>query len=117
MKGLHKETRVRYDSGFEKKFLDQCWLQGIKVTRCPDKVPYKDTEGKWRTFEPDFLLPDFEYVVEVKGAWAFKTNHGYVKEKYFAATKHYKGRFTMVTEKELRGDFVAKLHRELFGGD
>lgn len=117
LKGTHKETGVVFDSGFEKKFLDQCWLQGIKVRRCPAKVPYLDATGKAHHFEPDFELVDFGYVVEVKGAWAFRENHGNVREKYFAASRYFKGRFTMVTERELKGDFVAKLHAELVNGN
>lgn len=87
------------------------------MIRCPTFVPYTDSSGKPHLFEPDFYLPDFDYVVEVKGSWAFKDNHGNVREKFFAASKHFKGRFTMVTEKELRGDFVSRLHAELVNGN
>lgn len=117
MKGVHKGTGVVFESGFEKKFLDQCWMQGIKVTRCKVLVPYTDATGKAHTYEPDFYLPDFNYVVEVKGAWAFKDNHGNVREKFFAAAKHFEGRYTLVTERELRGDFVARLHKGLVDGN
>ncbi len=117
LKGTHKETGVRFESGFEKKFLDQCWLRGLKVARCPDRVPYRDAEGRPHHFEPDFVLLDYGYVVEIKGLWAFKSNHGNVREKFHAAIAYYEGRFTMITERELRGDYVSKLHAELARGD
>lgn len=117
MKGTHKTLGLRFESGFEKKFLDQCYLQGIRVERCAEIVPYKDAEGKDRQYEPDFYLPDFDYVVEIKGSWAFRDNHGHVREKFFAAQAFFKGRYTLITEKELKADFVAKLHKELAGGN
>lgn len=117
IRGVHKSVKVQYDSGFEKKFLDQCYLQGIKVTRCTEKVPYIDAEGKAHTYEPDFYLPDFDYVVEIKGSWAFRDNHGHVREKFFAAQEFFKGRYALITEKELKSDFVAKLHKELVSGN
>ena len=115
--GKHRMTGVMYDSGLEKRFLDQCYMQGIKVRRCPVKVNYKDTDGKWRTYSPDFELVDLKYVVEVKGLWAFKTNHAYVREKIVAALEKFKGRYTVVTEKELKSNFVAELHKGLVDGN
>lgn len=116
MQGTHRATKLPYDSGLEKKFLDQCYMQGIKVVRCTVRVPYKDGDGKWHHYEPDFYLPDFDFVVEIKGSWAFKTNHAHVREKFYAAQTHFKGRYTLITEKELRTDFVAGLHKVLTDG-
>lgn len=117
MHGTHKPTGIRYESGFEKQFLEQCFLQGIKVVRCEVTVPYKDSTGKWRTYEPDFSWPDFNYVIEIKGAWAMRTNHAWCQEKFLAAQVHFNGRYTLLTEKELRQGFVADLHRRLVHGD
>lgn len=114
---MHGSFRgVRFESGFEKRFLEQCYMLGVRVKRCPDQVRYQDAAGKWHTYSPDFSLPDLEYTVEVKGTWAFRTNHGNVKEKYLAAMKHFGGRYTIVTERELRSDFVAKLVASLVKG-
>ena len=114
---MHGVVRgVPYESGFEKKFLEQCYMQGIKVERSKVRVPYKDADGKWHHYEPDFYWPQYDYTIEIKGSWAFKTNHANVREKYHAAAAYFKGRYTMFTEKELRGDFVAKLHAELHNG-
>lgn len=113
-KGKHRSTGILYESGLERRFLDQCYLQGIKVRRCVDTVPYQDADGKWHRYEPDFVLTDFGVVVEVKGMWAVKTNHANVREKFYAARERFgENRYVMVTEKELRSDYVARLHRAL----
>lgn len=117
LKGTHKETGIRYESGFEKKFLDQCYLRGIKVVRCPSRVPYRDADGHPHHFEPDFLLPDFDFVVEIKGIWALRDNHGNVKEKYHAAMAYFNGRFAMMTERELKSDYLSQLHVMLVNGN
>lgn len=116
MKGTHKTLRIEFDSGLEKRFLDQCYMQGIKVERCRKLVPYRDSDGKAHTYEPDFYLPDFDFVVEIKGSWAFKTNHANVREKFYAAMEFFGGKYTLITEKELKGDFVAGLHKVLTDG-
>lgn len=111
MKGTFRG--VSFESGFEKKFLEQCYLQGIRTVRSPALVAYQDSSGKWHTYSPDFYWPDLDYTVEVKGTWAFRENHGNVKEKYVAALRHFGGRYTIVTERELRSDFVSRLHASL----
>lgn len=116
MQGVHRSTRVPYESGLEKKFLDQCYMLGVKVDRCKVVVPYQDATGKWCRYEPDFVLLDYDYVVEIKGAWAFKDNHANVREKFFAAQRHFNGRYTLFTEKELKGSFVADLITRLHNG-
>jgi hypothetical protein len=117
MHGTHRPTGVRFESGFEKQFIDQCYMQGIKVARCTVVVPYVDSEGKVRSYEPDFVWTDFDYVIEIKGAWALRTNHAWVREKFLAAQKHFHGRYTLFTERELRRGYVADLHRRLVHGD
>ena len=115
-RGEHKTLGVAFESGLERRFLDQCYLQGIKVERCLDKVPYVDEAGKSHLYTPDFYLPDFKFVIEIKGTWTFKANHGFVREKFFAAREYFKGRYMLITEKELKQDIVAKLHRDLVNG-
>lgn len=118
MHGHHKGAGCAFESGFEKKFLDQCYMQGIKVTRCPITVPYVDSEGKARTFVPDFYWPRFRYVVEIKGSWAVRSNHAWVAEKTKAAQLLLPGRFSMMTEHDLKAGAVARLHRGLvYGGN
>ena len=113
MEGQHKSLKVRFESGLEKRFLDQCYMLGIKVERCDIIVPYKDSTGKWHQYHPDFNLPEYRYVVEIKGSWAFRDNHGFVAEKFRAAMVKFDGRYTIITEKELKTDFVSKLIKSL----
>jgi len=112
-RGTHKETKIPYESSLEKKFLDQCYLQGIRVSRCTDRIPFVDHKNHWHTYNPDFKLLDFDYAIEIKGAWAFKTNHGFVEEKYYAARRFFGGRYTIMTEKEIKDGFLSRLHAEL----
>ena len=111
--GADKRSGVKYDSGFEKKFLEQCYMLGVETVRSKARVPYKDADGKWHHYEPDFYWPAYDYTIEIKGSWAFKSNHANVKEKFHAAFAFFNGRYTLFTEKELRGDYVAKLFAEL----
>lgn len=106
---------IEFESGFEKKFLEQCYQLGIKVQRCTSQVRYRDSAGKWHVYHPDFYWPDYDYVIEIKGVWAFRENHGNVREKFQAATVQYRGRYTIITEKELKTTFVADLFRQLHG--
>lgn len=92
-------------------------MQGIKVVRCKVRVPYQDSDGVWRHYEPDFYLPDFDLVVEIKGLWAIRSNHAWVREKYQAARVRFKGRYTVLTETELRSGYVAVLHKGLVSGN
>jgi hypothetical protein len=104
---------IGFESGFEKKFLEQCYQLGIKVERSKKTVKYKDAHGKWHEYHPDFFWPDLNYTIEIKGAWAFRDNHGNVREKYAAAMISFGGRYTIITEKELKTTFVADLFRSL----
>jgi hypothetical protein len=104
---------VDFDSGFEKKFIRHCRQLGVRVERSKARVRYQDALGKWHVYSPDFYWPEVDFTIEVKGTWAFKDNHGHVKEKYEAAMALLEGRYTIVTEKELKGDFCARLFREL----
>lgn len=107
---------VRYESGYEKKFLEMCFRMGVRVERCQDQVAYKDSTGKAHRYNPDFRLPEFGFTVEVKGSWAFRDNHGFVREKFMAATEHYRGRYALVTEKELKSDYVSNMLARLQDG-
>lgn len=104
---------VHFDSGLEKKFLDRCHRSGVKAVRSKVRVPYQDSTGKWHHYEPDFYLPDFDFTVEIKGMWAFKRNHAHVAEKVNAATQFFKGRFTVMTEWELKSDYPERVFRAL----
>ncbi|AAX84916.1 possible NADH dehydrogenase subunit [Xanthomonas phage Xp15] len=110
-----RSNGIGFESGFEKKFLLQCYQLGIKVERSLEQVAYQDSKGIWHRYNPDFYWPDVNFTVEIKGSWAFRDNHGNVKEKFYAAMVYFKNRYTLITEKELRSDYVAKLYRSLHG--
>lgn len=118
IEGRHRSTGLVYHSSLEKRFLDQCYMLGIKVDRCKDIVPYTDASGKWHRYEPDFVLVDFGVVVEIKGLWAVRSNHANVREKFEAARARFGAhRFVMMTEKELKSDYLARLYRNLVYGN
>lgn len=112
MKG--KFQGLEYESGLEKKFLEWCYKLGVRVARCNSWVPYIDADGISHRYNPDFVLVDYDYVVEIKGLWALRENHAHVREKYHAAYKQFSGRYSLLTEKELRSDFVGIMMRDLY---
>lgn len=107
---------VKFDSGFEKKFLEKCEAAGVRVARSQAQVRYMGSDNKFRTYHPDFYLLDFDWTVEIKGCWALKNNHGFVREKFFAAQRWFKGRFFLITERELRTDAVERFFEALKSG-
>lgn len=113
MTGTHKSTGLRFESGLEKRFLDQSYMLGIKVRRCTDTVPYKGSDEKWHTYLPDFELSDFRWIIEVKGKWAVCRNHAHVREKFQAAMTKYNGRYSIMTEVELKNGYLARLYARL----
>lgn len=104
---------VVFESGFEKKFLEQCYQLGVRVTRSDAEIRYRDAQGRLHRYYPDFYWPEYDHTIEIKGTWAFRENHGNVREKYMAAMDHFKGRYSLITEKELKTTFVADLRRKL----
>ncbi len=62
-----KGESVHYQSGYEKRFMK--WLDdnGFNWIKCKERFPYVDEEGKWRNYNPDIYLLDFELYVEIKG--------------------------------------------------
>lgn len=113
MVGTHKMTGLRFESGLEKRFLDQCYMLGLKVRRCVDAIPYKGSDGKWHTYLPDYVLSDYNWVIEVKGRWAVIQNHAHVKEKFQAALVKYNNRYSIMTEVELKDGFLNRLYATL----
>lgn len=103
---------IPFESGLEKKFIRICRQLGIKLERSRYKIGYKES-GRLRKYYPDFYWPDVDFTVEIKGAWAFKSNSGFVREKYAASMVALAGRYTLLTEKELNSEFIIRLYRAL----
>lgn len=103
-----------FESGFEKKFIRICRQLGIRLERSKHEIRYQEgNPAKWHTYYPDFYWPDVDFVVEIKGTWAFKTNHGFIREKYAAAMVKLNGRYTVLTEKELTSEFILRMYKAL----
>ena len=58
---------VHYQSGYERKFMQYLDSKNFNWTKCKERFPYKDSDGKNHTYNPDFYLPDYNLYVEVKG--------------------------------------------------
>lgn len=59
--------QIHYQSGYEHKFMKYLDDKGFNWTKCKERFPYVDTEGKKHTYNPDIYLPDFDLYVEIKG--------------------------------------------------
>lgn len=53
-------------SSLEELFLDSCIKYNISVSKA-NKILYSDITGKQHRYYPDFFLPDFDTVIEIKG--------------------------------------------------
>lgn len=61
---------IFYRSSYEKTFLEYCYNKNIKIEPASTKefrVAYKDeVESKLRMYYPDFYLPDYDIIIEIK---------------------------------------------------
>lgn len=88
-----------YRSSYEKKFIEYCVENSIKIESASNqefRIPYYfDDKRKW--YYPDFYLPDYDVVVEIKPISLL--GEEVVQTKNHEACKKYK--FSLVTEEEL----------------
>jgi hypothetical protein len=90
---------IWYRSSYEKAFLEYCQKNSIVVKSASNKnfrVPYV-VEDTRHLFYPDFYLPEFDLVVEVKAGWQLYDNT--TQAKIEAASFEYY--FKIVDEEEL----------------
>lgn len=90
---------IYYRSSYELKFLKYCMKNKIKVISAENKkfrVKYKAAE-KVKMYYPDFYLPDYHMVIEIKplSMYDYKLN----MEKFHEAAMVYD--FSVITEEEL----------------
>lgn len=103
-----------YRSSYELMFLKFCRRYFIDVLPAGTKafaVPYVDKYGSERMYYPDFYLPEFDLVVEIKPSSMLK--HGQNPRKFAAANRKYE-RFCVLTE--LSGYTDKKLWNDLYYG-
>lgn len=95
--GLYNE--IYYRSSYELKFLKLCEKYNIKVESAATKefrIRYKH-DGKKKYYYPDFYLPEFDIVVEIKPLTML--DYGCNADKINEGCRHYS--FWLVTEEEL----------------
>lgn len=87
-----------YRSSYEFMFLRFCRKYFIDVESAGTKeyaVPYVDQYGSERMYYPDFYLPEFDLIIEIKPSTMLK--HGSNPQKFAAANRKYP-RFCVLTE-------------------
>lgn len=103
-----------YRSSYELKFLQFCRKYFIDVLPASTKefaVPYVDPYGSERMYYPDFYLPEFDMVVEIKPS--SMVGYGANPQKFAAARRKY-DRFCVLTE--LSGYVDKKQWHDLYYG-
>ena len=69
-------SKVKMDSTWEVAMATKLDELGIKWERDASmKLPYVMRAGRKRNYIPDFLLPDLDLYIEVKGYWSDKDKH------------------------------------------
>lgn len=86
------KNKIKYkefllDSLWEKKFLERCDELQIKYEKCESPFIWIDTDGISRKYYPDFYLPDFNKIIEIKSPFVEKCQNkngkiDYIKSHY-----------------------------------
>lgn len=93
---------IHYRSSYELLFLRFCERNEINVKSAESKqfrIRYT-IDGKKHWYYPDFYLPDFDIIIEIKPASRIKEN----KDKFAEANKEVQ--FLVLTEEDLLGDDI-----------
>lgn len=99
---------VFYRSSYELIFLKQCFERNIKVESAETKewrIPYHDASGRKRFYYPDFFLPYYKVIVEIKPVTMLHVNNNMLK-LHAAFTSNKAGNFAVITEEELFGNYL-----------
>jgi hypothetical protein len=95
--GHHKGFYCR--SSYERKFVDFCEQYNIELESAENNefaVKYQSEDGKIRTYFPDFYLPEFDLVIELKPDSMY--DYGDNQTKFHEAKKKF--RFQVITEED-----------------
>lgn len=91
---------IFYRSSYELLFLEFCDTYNVEVISAENNrfatVYAADKDGRYHTYYPDFYLPEYNAVIEVKAVWNYENN----LDKFDAALKKFNN-FMVVTEEEL----------------
>jgi hypothetical protein len=91
---------IYYRSSYELKLLQYCHANNIAIVPAEQKIfriKYKDETGKSRHYYPDFYLPEYDVLVEVK-PMALLANDRVILKAVEAMKDH---NYILVTEEEL----------------
>jgi hypothetical protein len=110
--GYHKGFYCR--SSYEKKFIDFCEIYKVKLLSAENNkfsIKYKDDKDVTRTYFPDFYLPEFDIIVEIKALGMYDHNNNI--NKFSEMMKVCK--FMVITEDDylLEDDKWDYLYQEL----
>lgn len=92
---------IYFRSSYELLFISYCFDNGIKVESAETKefrVRYVDKFGKPRMYYPDFYLPDYDAVVEIKPIELLLSNENNMIKAIAGAKNH---NYSIVTEEDL----------------
>ena len=86
--------------GYEDHFLDFVFsnklLAESEIQNKDLRIPYTDTTGKLRHYYPDFYIPKFDLIIEIKSAYTLaRTSTAKVE-----AGEQYKGKFLIIIDKD-----------------
>lgn len=90
---------IYYRSSYEKRFIEYCLTNNIKIETAETKefrVPY-EYEGKRHFYYPDFYLPEYDMIVEIKPTMMLTND--IVQSKLIAMSTI--NNFSVVCEEEL----------------
>lgn len=107
-------NEIYYRSSYEKVFLQQCFDRNIKVVSAETKqwrIFYFDENNKRKMYYPDFYLPEYDCIVEIKPESMLECNNNIEKWTAYLMNKECEN-FEMLTEEDIFGDdlWVDRLH-------
>ena len=76
---------IIYKQGYEPQFLDYIFnnmlLKENEIVYFPKRIKFVDTFHKYRYYFPDFYIPKFNLIIEIKSTWTIKLDKFlYLKE-------------------------------------
>lgn len=106
----YRNTELNYQCSFEKDFLDRYYDKINIINGFPIKYKY---DGKEKTYYPDFYLPDYNLIVEIKGSnWYMKYLDKNLSKKEKCIDDGYD--FIFIIDKNY-DEFNEKLHQNFLG--
>jgi hypothetical protein len=96
-------NKIYYRSSYELLFLQQCDKQNIEVISAGTeefRIRYTDETGKLRMYYPDFYLPKYSCVIEIKPESRLTDDRNQCKFHAASYSLQYEN-YTVITEEDL----------------